>query len=118
RALAHGLQALEHLDGGGAVIGGLGGIRIGHISLSDLPRLAEAATHQTAAGLSGARGAGLAGPRAPSLAGRHKALRGWGQILIGMTTYLNCSSSGSVISAEALASGMTDQVTSSVLTLD
>ena len=47
-----------------------------------------------------------------------KALRGWAYILIGITTYLNCSSSGKVINAEALASGITDQITSSVLMLD
>ena len=34
---------------------------------------------------------------------------------MGMTTYLNCSSSGRVMSADALASGMTDHCTFSAL---
>src|SRR5690606_39943 len=74
RALAHGLEAFEHLDGFGAVLR--------HDRSLDLIR------HSFP-----------------------------GQIRIGMTTYLNSSSSGVVRRADALTSGCTDQRTDSVFTL-
>src|SRR5690606_25845966 len=83
RALAHGLEALEHLDRIGAV-GVLGGL-FWHVK--------------------------------PMIGIRSLGLGRTGQMRIGMTTYLNSSSSGRVSRAEALTSGWTDQRTVSTLTL-
>src|SRR5690606_32035694 len=86
--LAYGFQALEHLDRIGAVAGGRGGLGGG--IWHENPGVESVG--------------GSVGPEGV-------------QMRIGMTTYLNSSSPGSVISTEALASGCTDQRTVSVLML-